>query len=366
MILAVLYAKITDIEGKIPSISGLATKTALDIVENKIPNISNLLKKTGYDTKNTEIEKKLTDHDHDQYITTPEFNTLAANVFNARLAQANLVTKTDFDAKLSSLNRKITSNKSKHLLVENELKKLKTFDSIYFRGKCHFKEDGTQNYLVFQPMQRYFKRIAGVGNGNRIYYWKSKGLSDERINSIKTSDYGITPYLSYYDTNKIRVKFDGGCLKQDPGSFVHGGIVNVYIVYEISKNINISDYPTLENCLFGAVKLTKNADIDKYGYSGYEIGFDRTGSFSFPGTGLGRNVIIFWVDMSSSTKIDNSKRYVLILGKGLTQGLEHTLSAEKMYSINFTEYNKKFCLSLHYIKKKNYLFVNDTEIIKFK
>ena len=88
-------AKITDIEGKIPSISGLATKTALHIVENKIPNISNLLKKTGYDTKNTEIEKKLTDHDHDQYITTPDFNTLAANVFNARLAQANWVTKTD-------------------------------------------------------------------------------------------------------------------------------------------------------------------------------------------------------------------------------------------------------------------------------
>ena len=94
---------------------------------------------------------KLTDHNHDKYITTLEFNTLAANVFNARLAQANLVTKTDFDAKLSSLNRKITSNKSKYLFVENELKKLKTFDSIYFRGKSHFEEDGTQNLLVFQP-----------------------------------------------------------------------------------------------------------------------------------------------------------------------------------------------------------------------
>ena len=64
---------------------------------------------------------------HDRYVTTPECNTLAADVSNARLAQANLITKTDFDAKLSSLNRKITSNKSKHLLVENELKKLKTF-----------------------------------------------------------------------------------------------------------------------------------------------------------------------------------------------------------------------------------------------
>ena len=91
-------------------------------------------------------------------------------------------------------------------------------------------------------------------------------------------------------------------------------MVNVYIVYEISKNINISDYPTLENCLFGAVKLTKNADIDKYGYSGYGIGFDRHGSFSFPGTGLGRNVIIFGVDMSSSRKIDNRRKDILILG----------------------------------------------------
>ena len=80
---------------------------------------------------------------------------IAANVFNARLAQANLITKTDFDAKLSSLNRKITANKSKHLLVENELKKLKTFDSSCFIGKSHFEEDGIQNYLVFQPINRY-------------------------------------------------------------------------------------------------------------------------------------------------------------------------------------------------------------------
>ena len=143
-------------------------------------------------------------------------------------------------------------------------------------------------------------------------------------------------------------------------------MVNVYIVYKISKNINISDYPTLENCLFGAVKLTSSVDIDKYGYSGYGIIFDTHGSFSFLDTGLDRNVIIFEVDMSSSPKVDSRIKDTLILGKGPTQGVGHTLSAEKMYSINFTEYNKKFCLSLHYIKKKSYLFVNDTEIIKFK
>ena len=98
--------KISEIESKIPSISGLATTSALTAVENKIPSINNLVKKTDYDTKVTEIEKKLTDHKHDEYITTPEFNKLAANVFNARLVQANLITKTDFDAKLLSLREK--------------------------------------------------------------------------------------------------------------------------------------------------------------------------------------------------------------------------------------------------------------------
>ena len=113
------------------------------------------MKKTNYDTKISELEKKLTDHNHDKYITTPEFNTLAADVFNAKL-----VTKADFDAKLSSLSRKSTSNKSKYLLVENELKKQKSFDSSYFIGKSHFDENGTQNYLVFQPMSRCFEVIA--------------------------------------------------------------------------------------------------------------------------------------------------------------------------------------------------------------
>ena len=87
-----------------------------------------LLKKTGYDTKITEIENKLNNHNHDKYITTPEFNTLAADVFNARLAQANLVTKTDFDNTVSSPDSKIAANIAKNRSIENEMKKLKTFD----------------------------------------------------------------------------------------------------------------------------------------------------------------------------------------------------------------------------------------------
>ena len=84
-------------------------------VEHKIPSISNLVKKTDYNTKITEIEKKLTDHNHDKYITTTEFNKLATDAVNARIVQANLVKKTDFDSKLSDLNRKIVSNKTKNI-----------------------------------------------------------------------------------------------------------------------------------------------------------------------------------------------------------------------------------------------------------
>ena len=223
------------------------------------------------------------------------------------------------------------------MLVENGLKKLKSFDPIYFRGKSHFEENGTQNYLVFQPMYKYFKRVV---NSDYILSWKSKELFDENITPPSASQDFLNPSLNSLGT-KTRVRFSGSCLKQDKITYTHGKIVNIYIVYEINKNDNTtSSDPTLENCLFGAVSLTKNADINKYKYSGYGTGFDRHGSFSFPGTGLGRNVIIFGEDMSSSTKIDNRKKDILILVKDPTQGLEHTLSAEKMYSINITEHKK--------------------------
>ena len=92
----------------------------------------------------------------------------------------------------------------------------------------------------------------------------------------------------------------------------------MYIFHELGGSSSHSNDPTLKNCLFGAVTLTKNIDIDKYGYSGYGIGLDRRSSFSFPGGRFGQNVIIFEVDMSSSAHIDNKKKDILILGKGPT------------------------------------------------
>ena len=140
---------------------------------------------------------------------------------------------------LDSLNRKITQNKTKHLLVESELKKQKTFDSSFFIEKSHFDEDGTQNYLVFQPLNRYFK----IGNSDYVLSWKSKGLYDESITPPSAPNNFLNPSLNYLGT-KIRVRVS--CLKQDKITYTHGKLVNIYIVYEINKkDSTTSSDPTL-------------------------------------------------------------------------------------------------------------------------
>ena len=113
--------------------------------------------------------------------------------------------------------------------------------------------------------------------------------------------------IDYYSCN-IRVKFNGSILRQPKVSYTHEKTVNIYIVCEITRSSSHSDDPTPKNCSFGAVTLTKNADIYKYWYSGHGIGFDRKSSFSFPGSGFCQNVLIFWADMNSFAHIDNKKK----------------------------------------------------------
>ena len=154
----------------------------------------------------------------------------------------------------------------------------------YFIEKSHFEEDGAQNYLVFQPVVRYFKVIT---NSDYVSSWKSKGSSAETIKPATASDNSLTPTINYYYTSKVRIKFTGSCfLNNLVISYTHRKIVNIYIVYELGASTSNNNDPTLKNCLFGAVTLTKNTDSDKYGYSGYGTGFDRRSSFSFPGGGL--------------------------------------------------------------------------------
>ena len=185
---AALTAKINEVKNKKSNITNFPTGTALTVFENKIPNVSNLVKKTDYNTKISEIEKKITDHDHDKYITTPEFNQLTAENFAARLAQANLaskndianfIKKTDFDDKLKNLNKKVTSNKAKHLVVKNEFKKLQPFDSSLFIGQSYFNNYGTQLHLILQPIYKTITTFSIIAD--TLPEWEFKGLSNEKF-----------------------------------------------------------------------------------------------------------------------------------------------------------------------------------------
>ena len=130
-------SKIIEVESKIPSTSGLATKSALAAVENKIPDVSGLATTSAL----TAVENKI------------------SNV-------TSLVTKTDFEAKLKAVSDRVTKNKSKDLLLDNELKKLKAFDLSYFRDKDYFEESGSLIYLIFQPINKYFKKMLALVMAN--------------------------------------------------------------------------------------------------------------------------------------------------------------------------------------------------------
>ena len=140
------------------------------------------------------------------------------------------------------------------MLVENELKKLKTFDTAYFRDKDRFDgNDGAQNYSVFQPVSKCSKL-----NNGKISSWDSKGLSNEKITSVSVDIFSQIDNLTKLVLNNdgLELRLLKIPLKQDKATYKHGPIVNIYIAYKlITSSINTGI--TLHNCLFGAVKLIK-------------------------------------------------------------------------------------------------------------
>ena len=120
-------------------------------------------------------------------------------------------------------------------------------------GKNYFDEDGTQNYLVIQPVIRYFKINTINNTPNYVLTWQSKGLSTEVIKPTSTFDNSLKPTLSYYLASRIRVKFSGSCLKQDKITFTHGKVVNIYIVCELGASSSSNSDPTMKNGFIGAV-----------------------------------------------------------------------------------------------------------------
>ena len=155
---------------------------------------------------------------------------------------------------------------------------------------------------------------------------------------------------------------------------VNENVVNIYIVYKLDLITSRDTTFIIQNALFGAMQITKNADTNKYNYKGYGICFDENEEFihvrkrgNFSDTTTGRNVIIFGVDMSFSKHANNKRNNIYIMGKDYVQRINGTtIYAEKMYYRNFTDPGKKIVLSLHYNDNNSYLYVNGNQELKFK
>ena len=176
------------------------------------------------------------------------------------------------------------------------------------------------------------------------------------------------------DGKGLHFSFSGNYFQQDIIA-IPNNIINIYCVYELHPiDFSRNNEFTIQNALFGAIEITKNANTSKYKYKGYGICFDESESFShvrkeahFNHTTLARNVIIFGVDMSFSKYAKNKANNIYLIGKDyITKINDTTIYAEKMFYRNFTELGKKFILSLHYNGDNSYLFVNGREELKFK
>ena len=221
-------------------------------------------------------------------------------------------------------------------------------------------------YLLYECRVFSFKYT-----GDKIDLWKSKGLNNYARNSdmdAVTASNNDLPSL--VDNGRMSVKFGGCYFKQTklirPNN---NNVTNLYIVYMLdSVTAFRSDTYTVQNALFGGVKITKNAtDTSKHKYEGYGICFDEGGLFSMGDISDGRNVFIFGVQENSLVHTGNKNNNIYVMGDGFVQGInDTTLYAEKTYATNFSAVNKKFVLSLHYNGDNSYLFVNGKQELKFK
>ena len=310
------------VKKKIPDISGLASKTELTTVENKIPDVSGLATASAL----TAVENKIPD------ITS-------------------LVTKTDFDAKLKNISNRVTSNKSKDLLLDNELTKLKTL--VGFSAKIKFgelqKENSfnrgffyclQQSYIVYDCKMGSFQFTAG-----KISTWKSTGifnyLGNSNINAVGDSK-SVLPELK--NDGRMHFSLSGNHFQQNKVIIPNNNnVINIYCINKINPIASTRDDTfTVQNVLFGAVEITKNADTSKYKYKGYSVCFEEGGTFSMGNINNGRKVLIFGVDESSLVHSNNKVNNIYVMGDGIVHGInDTTLYAGKTYSQNFTQSSNK-------------------------
>ena len=170
-------------------------------------------------------------------------------------------------------------------------------------------------------------------------------MSIRKLTTLTTTDNSLSPSIKWYGNLNFCLIFKESCLKEKNATYTPPNVIKLFIVYELDTWLrDLSSNFTLKACLFGGVRLAKNVDLEKYVYSGYGTGFDSRSKLSLPDGSVGKNFIIFGVDMSSSLYVDNKKKDILILGIGPAQALDNTtLWPYTWYLFSFSRSNRKFC-----------------------
>ena len=381
--------KIDGVEKKITDISGLATKTSLN----------DYLQTSTFNSKVTEVESKIKDADIIAKSANTKANTIRSDLTSyatkANVAMDITAIKNDYVTN-ASLASQLNDLKAQH--IANEVKtiddktKKNASDILGFENRLKQKEDIVdesqkelsfnrgffyylqQSYLVYECKVNSF-----AFNGKKITNWKSTGI-------FNYSDYYAMNGIEDTKTNLPLLKIDkevyvllqGNYFQQNSNIIIpnnNKNVVNIYVVYKLDpiSSTRNTDY-TIQNALFGAMKITKNADYSKNNYTGYGLCFDEGGEFghtvkqgNFNRTTDARNVIIFGVDMSSSVHATNRANNIYVMGKEFIQGINDTTTyAEKLFHNNFTELGEKFVLRFYYNGDNSYLFANGRQELKFK
>ena len=385
--------KVDGVEKKVPDISGLGTKTSLN----------DHLKTSTFNSKVTEVESKIKDTGIIAKSANTEANTIRSNL-TAYAKKADLATdiatiKSDYVTN-ASLSSQLNDLKSQHIATEvtgtdNKTKK-NASDILALENKLTQKEDTINENekglsfnrgFFFYLQQSYLVYECKVGsfsfNNKNISKWESTGVFNSSdyysMNGIKNTKNEM-PILK--NDGRLYVYLQGNHFQQhnvlasNNDHVLDKNVVNIYIVYKLDPLASTRGKSyTIQNALFGAMRITKNAtDYDKNNYKGYGICFDERSEFGHtitegghPHTTDARNVLIFGADMSFSVHATNRANHIYLMGTGLTQGInDTTIYAEKNFYRNFTDFSKKFVLSLHYNGDNSYLFVNGRQELKFK
>ena len=370
------------VEKKQPDISGLVTKTSLN----------SYLQTSTFNSKVTEVESKIKDADIIAKSANTKANTIRSDlndyakktdVANDYITNANLTSKLNdlkaqhIAAEVKTIDDKTKKNASDILGFKNRLKQKEDIvdenqkELSFIRGFFYYLQ---QSYLVYECKVNSF-----AFNGKKVTNWKSTGIFNYSdyytMNGIEDTKINL-PLLKI--DKEVYVLLQGNYFQQNSNIIIpnnNKNIVNIYIVYKLDpiSSTRNTDY-TIQNALFGAMKITKNADYSKNNHTGYGLCFDEGGEFghtikqgNFNRTTNARNVIIFGVDMSSSIHATNRANNIYVMGKEFIQGInDTTIYAEKLFHNKFTEHGVKFVLSLHYNGDDSYLFANGRQELKFK